>query len=154
MMKKWIQRSALLVMLIFAVLQILPRNKPENKEVGEMDIILFEKPPMEISKILKAACYDCHSNQSVHPWYSDIAPVSWWLDDHIEDARKHLNLSEWGNYSAEKKAHKGEEGVEEIEEGEMPLFSYQIAHSEARLSQEEQELLMNWFASIEKKYKR
>lgn len=152
-MKKRTTRIILSLLLIFAVLQILPIERPVNLEVTQNDLITVEQPNEQVAILIKSACYDCHSNQTKHPWYSSIAPVSWWLDDHIEDARKHLNFSDWANYSAEKKAHKAEEGYEEVGEGEMPLWSYQIAHSEARLTKEEEKLLIDWFISLEKKYK-
>ena len=115
-------------------------------------MLASEEIDADLAIMIKSACYDCHSNKSKHPWYSSIAPVSWWIYDHVEEGREHLNFSEWANYSAERKAHKAEECIEEVEEGEMPMWSYQIAHSEARLSDEELSTLMDWFSSIHAKY--
>lgn len=115
-------------------------------------MILSERPAGDVEILLKGICYDCHSYQSKYPWYSNFAPLSWWIDDHIEEGREHLNFSIWGNYSAEKKEHKAEECVEEVGEGEMPLTSYQIAHADARLTDEERKLLTDWFATLEQKY--
>lgn len=142
----------LAIILLIAVLQIIPRKQPENKETISADLILSERPAGDVEILLKGICYDCHSYQSKYPWYSNFAPLSWWIDDHIEEGREHLNFSIWGNYSAEKKEHKAEECVEEVGEGEMPLTSYQIAHADARLTDEERKLLTDWFATLEQKY--
>ncbi len=106
------------------------------------------KPNTEIKTILKASCYDCHSNESAYPWYTNIAPFSWLVKNHINEGRQHLNFSEWGTYSIEKSDHKLEECIDEVEEGEMPLSSYTLMHKEAELSKEQKEALMHWFISI------
>jgi hypothetical protein len=100
---------------------------------------------------MKAACYDCHSNQSTYPWYTNIQPVGWFVKDHIEDGKKHLNFSEFGTYTAKKQAHKLEECGEMIEKGEMPLSSYTIIHKEAVLTEAQQTSLVNYFKEVEKK---
>tara|TARA_R100001015_G_C4619142_1_gene175774 strand:- start:178 stop:627 length:450 start_codon:yes stop_codon:yes gene_type:complete len=146
------KKIALILILIFAVLQIIPREKNENKAPTDADLFAVEEASSELQILIKGACYDCHSYQSEYPWYSNIAPFSWWIDDHIEEGREHLNFSDWSKYKAEKKSHKAEEAVEEIKEGEMPLESYQLAHSSARLSDEETALILNWFSRIHLKY--
>ena len=60
----------------------------------------------EVSSILKTSCYDCHSNETVYPWYSNVAPVSWWIKRHINKARDELNFSVWNGYSTKRKNHK------------------------------------------------
>ena len=140
------------VILAFAILQILPRDKNANQEPTKEDLFEVEEASMELTTLIKEACYDCHSNQTSYPWYSEIAPLSWWIDDHIAHGRKHLNFSEWASYKAEKKSHKAEEAVEEINEGEMPLESYQLAHSSGRLSDEEKTMIVRWFKDLYLKY--
>ncbi|WP_273005712.1 heme-binding domain-containing protein, partial [Leeuwenhoekiella blandensis] len=68
-------------------------------------------------------CYDCHSNQTTYPWYSNLAPASFYLEDHIKDGKRHLNFSEWEQYSAKRKDHKLDELIEEVEREGMPLES-------------------------------
>ena len=140
------------LVLIFVILQILPREKNQNREPSEADIFKVEETSLELRSLIKGACYDCHSFQTEYPWYSNLAPFSWWIDDHIDHARKHLNFSEWATYDAEKKSHKAEEAMEEIEEGEMPMESYQLAHSSARLSAKEKAKILEWFKRLHKKY--
>lgn len=103
--------------------------------------------PKEIQTLLQQKCYDCHSHSTKYPWYANIQPVAWWLADHVEEGKEHLNFSEFKSYNAEKAAHKLEEVVEEVAEGEMPLKSYTLIHSDAVVTAEELALLRNWVAS-------
>lgn len=136
------------VILVFAVMQLFTIEKVPYEEPNKNDFIAIERPDEKVEIILKTICYDCHSNQVNYPWYSNVAPVSWWLNDHIEEGREHLNFSEWGTYKKDKKAHKAEEAWEEVEEKEMPLTSYTFIHRDAKLSKDQRELLVNYFKSI------
>jgi triosephosphate isomerase len=105
--------------------------------------------PQNVNGILKKACYDCHSNTTVYPWYVNIQPVAWWMDDHIKEGKRKLNFSEFGTYTLKKQDHKLEEVTEQIVD-EMPLKSYKIAHSEARLTPEEKKALTDWANTLRK----
>ena len=94
--------------------------------------------------ILKRACYDCHSNETVWPWYAQIAPVSWLVAHDVEEGREHLNFSTWNRYDAEKQAKKRRKTWKEVDEGEMPLWFYLPLHPEARLSDADLRLLETW----------
>lgn len=107
--------------------------------------------PSDVQMTLARSCNDCHSNKTVHPWYAQIAPVSWWLADHISEGRRELNFSEWGTYSAKKKAHKLEEIGKMLESGEMPLASYLWIHRDAVLDQEQVRMLSAWAKEEQKK---
>ena len=80
-----------------------------------MDFLTIKKAPEEVSKVIRNSCYDCHSNETKYPWYSNIAPVSWWMKDHIIDGRKHLNFSTFATYDTERQLRKLDESVEMIE---------------------------------------
>ncbi len=117
-----------------------------NEEIDhEQDFISNTNASKEVKEIIKETCYDCHSNQPKYPWYAKIAPLSWWINDHIQHGRKHLNFSEWNSYSSEKKVHKLEECWQEVNEEEMPLYSYTIMHGEAQLSDDQIKELVNFF---------
>ncbi len=90
------------------------------------------------------ACYDCHSNETVWPWYSQIAPFSWLLAWDVQEGRKELNFSRWNRYSPKERAKKVKESWEEIEEGEMPPWFYLPLHPEARLSAEDRAVVQEW----------
>lgn len=145
-------KVGLSVVLIFAITQLFVAEKTPFVAPSENDFIAIEKPNEKVELMLKTICYDCHSDQINYPWYSNIAVVSWWLQDHIEEGREHLNFSEWGIYPTDKKEHKAEEAWEETEEGEMPLESYTFIHGDADLSDEQRAILVQYFKGIEEKY--
>ena len=102
--------------------------------------------PPEVDVVLRRACYDCHSNETVWPWYSDVAPLSWFLARDVREGRRELNFSTWNAYDAKKKAKKLKETAEEVAEGEMPPWFYVAAHRHAALSPADAERLRAWTA--------
>lgn len=142
MVKKILLGLLILFVLIqfFGIDTDLPASDPSH------DFISVAKPDAEVGTLLQNACYDCHSFKTEYPWYSQVAPLSWWIQDHILEGREHLNFSEWTSYSASRADHKLEETIEMIEEEEMPLPSFTWAHSEARLSDEQRKQLIDWFS--------
>lgn len=136
--------SLLAIIVAAQLFQIDKENPVYNLE---NDLLAQVDAPGEVKTILKQACYDCHSYETKYPWYTSVAPLSWWIDEHIQDGRKHFNFSEWGNYDLKKKKHKLEELIHEVEEGEMPLNSYTWVHSEANLSEEQIKALIGWTKS-------
>jgi hypothetical protein len=101
-------------------------------------------PEGDVGQILGAACLDCHSHETSWPWYSSVAPVSWWLTHHVQEGREHLNFSIWAELPPDRQDHKLEELIEMVEEGEMPLRSYALGHPEARLADEQRRALVSW----------
>lgn len=136
--------------LIFIVVMIqFFRIDKKNPEVNiENDFVAIHNPPEEVSRVLKVACYDCHSNTTEYPWYSNVAPLSWWLKDHIEEGRGELNFSEWGTYNDKRSNHKLEEIIETVEEDEMPLKEYTWTHVDAKLSIEQKKALIQWVQKL------
>ena len=110
-------------------IQLVPVDR-SNPEVTRE--IRWDSP--ETAEIARRACYDCHSNETVWPWYAYVAPASWRIADHVEHGREHLNFSEW-----DKPQDDADEIVEVLEEGEMPLSDYLRMHPEADLTDEELE---------------
>ena len=147
MLKKILIGLAVLLVLI-QFIRIDKTNPPANQA---KDFMTLTQPSDEVKGILINSCYDCHSNESTYPWYSDIAPVSWWLQHHIQEGREHLNFSEWGNYSEKRQQHKLDECIEEVEEGEMPLSTYTVMHKNAALSPAQQETFNAWITTLIKK---
>lgn len=131
----------------FLIIQI-PLFTPERNETDaepEYDIATAYDVPMDILMHLYNSCYDCHSNYTrEYPWYYHIQPVSWWMNLHIQQAKKELNFSEFANYAPEKATRKFEEIQEMMEEKKMPLKSYLIMHQDAKLSPEEYRDLTEW----------
>ena len=115
------------------------------------DISSLVRVPDTVQQILKVSCYDCHSNNTVYPWYTNIQPVGWWLNHHVEEGKEHLNFNEFTNIpptekrtTRERQLKKLEEIKETVEEGEMPLSSYTLIHTNAKLTKEQRQLLINW----------
>lgn len=146
-------RYFLLVLLVFLVaIQFI---NPEKNNDGYRSVALFEQeivPTIEISSILKNNCYDCHSDQTNYPWYNHISPINYWLQEHIEEGKRHFNASVWFKYSARKKDHKLEELIEYVEQGEMPLNSYTWLHGD--LSTQDTKTLLQWAQISRIKYKK
>lgn len=147
-MKTYRLKIFIVIISVFIFIQFFQIDTRNPAVVPQNDFTNIYSPPQHIQSILKTACYDCHSNQTDYPWYASVAPVSWWIKDHIEHARGHLNFSTWNDYSVSEANHALEEIAEEVEQKKMPLKSYQIAHSEARLSDEERKLLVEWVRSL------
>ncbi len=147
-MKKVLKILPYLLVGTLVIIQFFQIDKTHPPIDPSKDFVALENPPEAIAKIMKTACYDCHSYNSRYPWYANIAPVSWWLGEHIEDAREEVNFSLWADYSADDKAEHFEDMEDEIEEGGMPLKQYTWMHSAARLSKEQRADMVDW---LEKK---
>lgn len=140
-----LKRIGIAIIVLFIVIQVFQINKTNNLVNEQTDFIAVTQTNPEVATILKNACYDCHSNQPTYPWYTSVAPVSWWIKNHINEGSKHLNFSIWQTYTVKRKDHKLEECVEMIEEGEMPMNSYTWMHPEAKLTDAQKQLLIDWF---------
>jgi hypothetical protein len=121
------------------VLAQLARPSMENPPVtGDIQV------PADVHAVLKRSCYDCHSNETKWPWYSQVVPVSWIVAHDVNDGRKHLNFSVWETYEPGRKLKKLKEIAEEVEEGEMPMAIYVSLHSEAKLTEAEKKAIVEW----------
>jgi hypothetical protein len=142
-----IKKILLGLLVVFIVLQAF---RPAKNNTGDKskDISLSYPVSDSVTALFNKACNDCHSNNTEYPWYAEVQPLGWWLNDHVIDGKKHFNLNEFSSYRIAKQYHKLEECIEQVKEGEMPLESYTVIHKEARLSEAERETLVAWFESI------
>lgn len=132
------------VLALFVILQFIPNTYPEVVESNEHDLILSGIVPDEIEQILKTSCYDCHSNETIYPWYAYIAPVSWLVVRDVKNGRSDLNFSEWDNLKARDKIKLLDEIAEEVGDGNMPMPIYTITHGEASLDESQKQILVEW----------
>lgn len=139
-----IKKIGLAIIAIIVIMQFFRIDTVNPEVVIANDFISITKPDAKTKKLLKETCYDCHSNETRYPWYANVAPFSWWIKDHIDDAKRHLNFSEWANYSEDEQLHKLHESYEEVEHGRMPLEDYIKMHDVADLSDEDREHLEGW----------
>lgn len=143
-MKKIVKYGFIGLLSVFILIQFIPTNLPKNNTDHSNDIVQNENPPNDIKIILSKACYDCHSNQTVYPWYSYVAPVSWLVAKDTRDGREELNFSDWAELSKRKKIKILNEIAEEVEEDKMPLKIYTLVHRDAILTEEEISTLIAW----------
>ena len=144
---KILKKIALFMLVVLFAIQFI---RPEKNASETPNTAVFEQetnPPEAVMSILRSSCYDCHSANTKYPWYNNIAPVSFWIADHIEHGKGHLDFSNWTSYDAKKKDHKLEEVIETIEAEEMPLREYTWTHSEARLTDAQREAVIEWAES-------
>ncbi len=135
----------LLVVLVIIQFFRIDKSKPEYPP--QNDFLVIEQAPQQVAEIFKNACYDCHSFETKYPWYTNIAPVSWWIKGHIKGGRQNLNFSEWGTYDGKKRSHKLEETVEEVSSRHMPMKSYTFLHPKAKLIDQDINSLVDWVKS-------
>jgi hypothetical protein len=138
-----------LVVLMLAI-QFFRPEKNISTGVSENHISKKYATPEEVKIILDKSCNDCHSNNTRYPWYANVQPVAWWLNDHVEEGKGEINFDEFLTYPAKKARHKMEEVNEMVKEGEMPLNSYTWVHKEAVLSESEKLAIANWAVSTMK----
>jgi hypothetical protein len=120
------------------LIQFIPshrENPPVETEVAA---------PAEVRAILRRACYDCHSNETVWPWYAHVAPVSWLIERDVREGRREANFSTWNRNDARRQARKWKEIREQVEKKEMPPWIYTTVHGEARLSEADSRALLDW----------
>ena len=141
---KILKKIILTLLVVFIAMQFYRPEK--NISQGNHSITFLEEtnPPDEVKSILRESCFDCHSDNTAYPWYDNIAPVSYWLDDHIKEGKEHLNFSSWKNYSRGEKDQKLEELIDEVSEGKMPIKEYKWTHKNAKLSQEQIDGVVSW----------
>lgn len=139
-------RKVLIVLLILLV--IIQLFRPERNESNDLtyDISTKYEVPAEVNELLKVSCNDCHSNKTEYPWYANVQPVAWWLNEHVVDGKKHLNYSEFTKKPLFVQNHKLEETIEMVEKKEMPLASYTYfgLHPQANLTDEQREMIIDW----------
>ncbi|MCQ4035279.1 heme-binding domain-containing protein [Kaistella montana] len=143
-------KKILVILLVaFVLIQFFPIDKSNPAPTPQMDFLTIKNTPESTANLIRNGCYDCHSNESKYPWYSNVQPIAWFLKDHIDEGRKELNFSTFATYEPKRQAHKLHEVVEMIEKGEMPLDSYVLIHSEAKYSEAQKQELIQYFSKVE-----
>ena len=130
--------------LILVMIQFIRPGKNVGTIEDPKDITHTVTVPTEVQSILQKSCNDCHSNNTQYPWYYNIQPVAWWLANHVNDGKRHLNFSEFNTYKTKRKLKKLKEVKEEVEDGEMPMESYLWMHGNAKLTEAEKAALYKW----------
>ncbi len=150
---KVLKKIGVVLLIALVVAQFFGPEKNDGNLDTVNAFIAETNPPAEVTQILKTTCFDCHSAKTNYPWYNNITPVNYWLDEHIRDGKKHLDFSKWSEYSLKRKEHKMDELYEEVEKKEMPLNSYTWTHAEANLTQAQINAVVAWGKKVQADYK-
>jgi len=145
-----IKKIGIGLLIIFVAIQFYRPVKNVASETSVNDFLQVHNVSTDLTKIIKTSCYDCHSNNTNYPWYAEVAPLSWWIAHHIDEAKEELNFSEWNTFSEKRKEKKLKEIIGEIEDRKMPLKTYLPVHPEAELSDEQIIEITTWVNSLRK----
>jgi hypothetical protein len=139
-----LKRILLLLLIILLILQIFHPKRNKAKGLQANYIGNVHALPENVLALLEKACNDCHSNNTNYPWYANLQPVDWWLNNHVKKGKKALNFDEYTHRSLRYQYHKMEEVEEQVKEEHMPLNSYLWIHKDARLTDNEKNTLIAW----------
>lgn len=148
------KKISVILLVAFILIQFFPIDKNNPAPTPQMDFLTIKNTPESTANLIRNGCYDCHSNETKYLWYSNVQPIAWFLQDHIEEGRKELNFSTFATYEPKRQAHKLAEAIEQIEKGEMPLDSYIIAHSEAKFSEAQKQEVIQYLQLVESDIRR
>lgn len=127
------------------------RPAKNDAAAGPDDLAAKYPPPPAVKQLLETACYDCHSSRTRYPWYAQVQPIGWWLAEHIKDAKRELNFSEFTAYDERRQAKKLLSVSDEVTTRSMPLKSYTWIHRDAKLTDAQIKLLADWAESLAEK---
>ncbi len=146
-----LRKILVFLLIVLIIIQFIHPEKNINTGPQPNALAKAYPVPAEVDTILKHACYDCHSNNTSYPWYSNVQPSAWFLAKHVKDGKRHFNFDEFMSYTKERQDHKLKEFVEMVEEGDMPLSSYTWLHEDARLTPEQRKMLSDWAKELKTK---
>jgi hypothetical protein len=132
------------LLIIFVIAQFFQPPHNNGNPFSDKDITHAVPVPDSVMSVLKVACFDCHSDYTRYPWYSKITPVNWWLNNHINEGKRHVNYSQFNTGSYKRRIKKLDETAELVEKKEMPLNSYLWIHKDAKLTEAQRKILIDW----------
>ena len=143
------KKILLVILLIIVAIQFFHPKKNTRTEPSPNGIATVYAVPDSVQQVLAVACNDCHSSNTRYPWYNNIQPVAWWLNNHINDGKKELNFDEFKTFTPRRRYNKMKACVKEIKEDGMPLDSYTWIHKDAILTPAQKQLLITWAEGIQ-----
>ena len=139
-----LKRLLIVLLIILIIAQFFQPSKNKGNAQSATDITRVVPVPDTVMVLLKTACYDCHSDSTRYPWYNHITPVNWWLKNHIDEGKRHINFSHYVEGSYKRKIKHLDETAEQVEKHEMPISSYLWIHKDARLNDAQRKLIIDW----------
>jgi hypothetical protein len=134
MFKKVLRWGLVVISGLFVIIQLVPYGRAHSNPAVRIE------PPWDspqTRELTRRACFDCHSNETAWPWYSNVAPISWLVQRDVEEGRSKMNFSEWDRQQKE-----ADETAEQVQKGKMPLWFYVPLHPRANLSADEKQMLI------------
>jgi mono/diheme cytochrome c family protein len=146
-MRRRIETFAIPAVILFLAAQVYrpARTNPPSDRKQEVRAILDVHP--QVASAMDRSCGDCHSNRTVWPWYSRVAPVSWLVVSDVNRGRAAVNFSEWSKYNAQEQQKHLEEICSEVSQGEMPALQHTLMHPDAKLIAAEKAAICQWTKS-------
>ncbi len=138
------RRIALYLVIAAVAIQLYRPAKTNPPEVPEKAFKAAVQMTPEVDAIFSRSCSDCHSYKTVWPWYSNVAPVSWFVISDVNDGRRHINFSEWAQYTTERQQRKLGQICDEVEDGGMPLKQYTWIHTGTALNEAQRKMVCDW----------
>jgi hypothetical protein len=135
------------LLIVLAAIQFFHPARNQSNDISQ-DISKKYLVPDSVQAILKASCYDCHSNQTAYPWYANMQPVAWWLNHHINEGKGELNFNTFSSYRIGRQYRKLEKISKEVKDGGMPISSYTLIHRYAKLDDAQRKLVSDWANSL------
>jgi hypothetical protein len=142
--RKVVRYSLLVVGAAVVIAQFVPVNRTNPPVDQQQDFVVCMKPPAAVAAAIERSCRDCHTNRTIWPAYSRVAPISWLVADDVHEGRAHLNFSEWGKLDARRSARKLEDVCDEVKAGGMPLRKYTLLHPAAKLTEADVQAICRW----------
>ncbi|MFP5081989.1 heme-binding domain-containing protein [Pedobacter sp. JCM 36344] len=141
---KGIKTILLVLLVILVIIQFIQPGRNKSGQAMPDDISKMVNMPANVQGILQKACYDCHSNNTQYPWYANVQPFNWFLNNHIQSGKAELNFNEFGTYTPRRQQSKLRSIENRLKDGTMPLSSYTLIHRNVILSEAEKSLITNW----------
>jgi Haem-binding domain len=144
-----VKRLVIALVALFILAQLFQPSRTNPPVVQSKTIEAHLQVPVPVQGILKRACGDCHSNQTVWPWYSHVAPVSWLVGSDVSTGRRHINFSDWEAQKSPKDANEHLELIcKDTRDGGMPPFAYRLMHKQSRLTPQDINELCAWTKTV------
>lgn len=144
------KKILIILLVVFIFIQFFQIDKTNPASNQGMDFLRIKNTPEPIAKLIRNSCYDCHSNETKYPFYSNIQPAAWLMKSHIDEGRIALNFSTFSTYDSKQQIKKLREAAEYVTQNKMPLESYLIGHPDAKLTEQERKIIADYFLQTRK----
>jgi len=147
-MKRILKKIGVALIVILVGIQFIPTNTNKQDSIPKTDFRFVYNTSRKVIDVFETSCYDCHSNNTNYPWYSNLQPMRYFMDQHTLKGKEELNFSEFETYSDRMKRNKIRSIKGQIEEDKMPLSSYLLMHPKANLTKERKDIVLTFLNSL------